>query len=83
MVETGRTPLLTPSELAELGFVFVVSPLTALLTVARAVRESLRVLRDEGSLRDHLHLLSSFDEFTDLVGLAAIRAIEERYPTDK
>jgi 2,3-dimethylmalate lyase len=82
MVETGRTPLLTPSELAEVGFVFVVSPLTGLLTVARAVRESLRVLRDEGSLRDHLHLVSSFDDFTDLVGLPAVRAIEERYPTD-
>jgi 2,3-dimethylmalate lyase len=82
MVETGRTPLLTPVELAELGFVFVVSPLTALLTVARAVRESLSVLRDEGSLRDHLDLVSSFDDFTGLVGLDAVRAIEERYPGD-
>lgn len=79
MVESGRTPLLTPDELADLGFRLVVSPLTALLTVARAVAESLTILRDEGTLRNHLDRLATFEEFTDLVGLPASNAIEQQY----
>lgn len=79
MVEAGRTPLLTPSELTDLGFRLVVSPLTSLFTMVRAVRESLRILAGAGSLRDDLDRLVSFDEFTDLVGLPAIADTEARY----
>jgi methylisocitrate lyase len=79
MVEAGRTPLLTPAELTDLGFRLVVSPLTALFTMVRAVRESLQVLAEVGSLRDDLHRLVGFDEFTDLVGLPAIADTEARY----
>ncbi len=69
MVETGRTPLLTPTELAELGFTLIVSPLTGLFTVVKAVRDTLAILRDEGSLRDHLDRLVDFDGFGRLVDL--------------
>ena len=79
MVEAGLTPLLTPAELTDLGFRLVVSPLTALFTMVRAVRESLQVLAGAGSLRDDLDRLVSFDEFTDLVGLPAIADTEARY----
>lgn len=76
MVETGRTPLLTPAELHDLGFDLIVSPLTALFSAVRAVRESLALLRDEGSLRDHLDRLVAFDDFTDLVDLARWQALD-------
>ena len=79
MVEAGRTPLFTPPELHELGFDLIVSPLTSLFTVARAVTDSLAILADEGSLRDHLDRVVSFDEFNDLVGLDAHRQREARY----
>ena len=79
MVEAGRTPLLTPAELTDLGFRLVVSPLTALFTMVRAVRDSLQVLAEEGSLRDHLDRLVPFDDFTALVGLPAIADTESRY----
>lgn len=69
MVETGRTPLLTPGELAELGFTLIVSPLTNLFTVVKAVRDTLAILRDEGSLRGHLDRLVDFNGFGRLVGL--------------
>ncbi|MFM7684430.1 MAG: oxaloacetate decarboxylase, partial [Actinomycetota bacterium] len=71
MVETGRTPLLTPDELAEIGFTLVVSPLSALFSMVHAMRESLRLLREEGSLRSHLDRLVAFDDFTSVVGLPA------------
>ncbi len=64
MVETGRTPLLTPGELADLGFTLIVSPLSALFAATKALRDSLAVLRREGSLRDHLDQLVDFDDFT-------------------
>lgn len=79
MVEAGKTPLLTPSELHELGFDLIVSPLTSLFTVARAVSDSLAILAGEGSLRDHLDRVVSFDEFNDLVGLDGHQQREARY----
>jgi hypothetical protein len=36
-------------------------------------------LRRDGSLRDHLGELCSFDEFTELVGLADQQALDARY----
>lgn len=69
MVEKGRTPLLTPSELAELGFLLIVSPLSLLLSVAESLRVAADLLMREGSTRDRLSSLMAFDDFTRVVGL--------------
>jgi len=79
MVEAGRTPLLTPAELTDLGFRLVVSPLTSLFTMVQAVRQSLGILAEAGSLRDDLDRLVCFDDFTALVGLPDVADIERRY----
>jgi methylisocitrate lyase len=79
MVETGRTPLLTVGELAAMGFTLVVSPLSGLFSVTRALREALALLHSEGSLRDHLDRLVGFDDFVDLVDLDRHVGIEQRY----
>jgi methylisocitrate lyase len=79
MVETGKTPLLTPAELADLGFTLIVSPLSLLFTMVHAVQESLRLLADEGSLRSHLDRLVDFERFGELVGLPEHYEIEQRY----
>jgi 2,3-dimethylmalate lyase len=79
MVETGRTPLLTPQELAQLGFRLVVSPVTAMFSAVHAMQQALATLRDRGSLRDHLAWLASFGDFTDLVGLPSIAEQDARY----
>ena len=79
MVETGKTPLLTPGELADLGFTLIVSPLTALFAATKALRDSLAVLRREGSLRDHLDQLVDFDDFTRVVDLDGHAALDARY----
>jgi 2-methylisocitrate lyase-like PEP mutase family enzyme len=79
MIEAGKTPLLTPPELHELGFDLIVSPLTSLFTVARSVADSLALLQGEGSLRDHLDRLVSFDEFGEIVDLEGHYATEARY----
>jgi methylisocitrate lyase len=81
MVETGRTPLLTPAELHDLGFDLIVSPLSALFAAVHAMRTQLAVLRGAGTLRDHLDDLVAFDVFTALVELDRHRALDERYRT--
>lgn len=76
MVEHGRTPLLTPAELAERGFRLVVSPLSGLLTATAALLAGYGTLAAAGTLRDRLEATVAFDRFTDLVGLPAVRALE-------
>jgi methylisocitrate lyase len=79
MVETGRTPLLTPTELVELGFTLIVSPLSGLFAATRAMREALALLRERGSLRDDLGRLVDFDDFTRLVELDRHMELDQRY----
>jgi methylisocitrate lyase len=79
MVETGRTPLLTPAELAELGFRLIVSPLSGLFSMVRALELAYRTLMADGTMRGHLDQLVHFDDFTTLVELDKHRSIEERY----
>ena len=81
MVEAGLTPLLTPTELGELGFSLIVSPVTGLFSVVQSLRESFAILRREGTLRDHRERLVDFSSFTDLVGLPAIQRAERNYPS--
>jgi 2-methylisocitrate lyase-like PEP mutase family enzyme len=79
MIEGGRTPLRTPKELHDLGFDLVVSPLTGLLAATRQMQLAYRLLHDEGTLRDHLDLVTSFDHFSPVVELDRHYALEARY----
>ncbi|HSL58194.1 MAG TPA: isocitrate lyase/PEP mutase family protein [Acidimicrobiales bacterium] len=74
MVETGRTPLLTPDELADLGVTLVLSPVSALFAATKAMGDTFALLAGHGTLRGHLERLVSFDDFADVVDLAAHRA---------
>jgi methylisocitrate lyase len=79
MVETGRTPLLTPAELADLGFRLIVSPLSGLFTMVAALRSTFAVLNDVGSMRDHLDRLVEFGDFGAIVGLDEQYDLDARY----
>ena len=69
MVEKGKTPLLDPQELNEMGFRLVVSPVSGLLAMTRALGDAYSMLRAEGTMRAHLDEITSFDDFTTIVGL--------------
>ena len=79
MIETGKTPLLTPSELHDLGFDLIVSPLGGLYAAVKAIQGAYDRLAADGTLRDHLDTLVSFDEFNALVDLDAHYTLEERF----
>ncbi|MDQ6726873.1 MAG: isocitrate lyase/PEP mutase family protein [Actinomycetota bacterium] len=79
MIESGKTPLLTPAELHELGYDLIVSPLSGLFAMARALSTAYAVLADQGTLRDHLDLVTGFDDFNRIVDLDRHYRLEARY----
>jgi methylisocitrate lyase len=79
MLEHGKTPLLSPDELHQLGFDLIVTPLAALMASAKALREIYTLLHSEGSLRAHLDRLMPFDDFNQLVELDRHYRLDERY----
>ncbi len=79
MVETGKTPLLTPAELHDLGFDLIVSPLSGLFSATKALRDTLALLRAKGTLRDDLDRLVEFDAFGAIVELDRHFTLDEKY----
>jgi methylisocitrate lyase len=79
MVEGGKTPILALAELRELGFEYVVYPLTGLLSAARALERAFAALVKTGTSRDETETKMGFDEFTALVGLDEKYAAAERF----
>ena len=74
-----HTPLLDPDELAALGFRLIVSPLSGLFSMVKAMRESFALLHQHGSLRGHLDRLVDFEGFAGIVGLDRHFATEQQY----
>jgi 2-methylisocitrate lyase-like PEP mutase family enzyme len=79
MIEGGLTPLLSDAELHELGFDLIVTPLAALFAATKAALRTLRTLRAEGTLRDHLGDLVTFRDFEPIVDLPGHKRLEELY----
>lgn len=82
--EGGRTPPLPLATLRELGFSLVIYPIGTLLAATAGVRSLLDTLRRDGTPAAALDgpqqiTLPGFDEFTELVGLSAVREREARY----
>jgi 2-methylisocitrate lyase-like PEP mutase family enzyme len=77
MAEGGRTPIVSPAELAEFGFSMVVYPSTLLLRVIDAIRQGLDGIRD-----GHLELPPAsigFAELTRLFGIQDWAEVDERF----
>ncbi|KAH1096774.1 hypothetical protein J1N35_013695 [Gossypium stocksii] len=83
MIEGGVTPLHTPEELRAMGFHLIVHPLTALYASARALVDVLKTLKENGTTRDHLHKMATFEEFNQLVKLDSWFELEARYSNQK
>ena len=77
--EGGRTPMLHPDRIRELGFSMILYPIATLLAATSAVQSVLRTIREEGSPLSVMDTLPTFDGFTDLIGLPEVRALEQRY----
>jgi len=76
MLEGGRTPLLSPRDLHELGFSMVAYPTTLIFRIARTIEKALADLKSE-TLRLEGEGVD-FDAFKEIVGFAEWAAVEER-----
>ena len=82
MIEAGKTPLLTPAELHDLGYDLIVSPLTGLFAATKAMIDAYGTLKDHGTLRDYLDLVVTFDDFGRVIDLDRHYELEQRYAGD-
>lgn len=80
MVEGGRTPLLSPRRLQELGYAMAIWPAAGFLAAAAAIERAYAALRAEGStLGLPPGSLYGFERMTELMGFPEIRAFEQRW----
>jgi 2,3-dimethylmalate lyase len=77
--EGGKTPPLSLDQLADLGFSLVLFPIGTLLAATAGMKAVLETLHADGTPLAALPGLPTFDEFTSLVGLPAVRSLEDRY----
>ncbi len=71
MVEGGKTPLLPPKTLEEIGFKIALYPITALLSAAKHLQQLYaKLLADPASVSG----LMDFAEYNNLMGLDSLRA---------
>jgi carboxyvinyl-carboxyphosphonate phosphorylmutase len=79
MVEGGRSPLYSASELQELGYQMVIFPVSSLYISAQAITKAMQELRRCGTTMALLSEMISFEQFNELIGLPAVREVENRY----
>ncbi|MBN9476575.1 MAG: hypothetical protein ABS43_16880 [Bordetella sp. SCN 67-23] len=77
MLEGGRTPILRPAELEQLGFRIVIYGINLLMHATRTMRECLEDIRS-GELRLTGRGVS-FEEYKRIVGFYDWAALEDRY----
>ena len=79
MVEGGKTPLLSHSELQDLGYKMVVFPLSALFAATKAIESVYAELFAKKTTAGVIDRLTSFHDFEQIVGVPELRALEEKY----
>lgn len=79
MIESNTKPILSVSELEELGFKLVLFPSLLLFTVIPIMREVLLEFRNTGALTRHLERMMSMDAFKEIMGWGRFAEQEEEY----
>jgi carboxyvinyl-carboxyphosphonate phosphorylmutase len=77
--EGGKTPPLTLQRITELGFAMVIMPISTLLAATAAMRHVLASIKEHGTPLGVLDELPRFGDFTNLIGLPEITALEQRF----
>ncbi len=77
--EGGKTPPLTRTEIADLGFAMIIMPIGTLLAATAAMQSFLARLKEDGTPANFVSELMSFGGFTDTIGLPEITDLEQRF----
>ncbi|XP_052116963.1 uncharacterized protein LOC107486861 isoform X3 [Arachis duranensis] len=76
----GKTPILTPQQLEDIGYKIVVYPLSLIGVSIRAMQDALAALK--GGRIPPPESMPSFEEIKDIVGFNTYYEEEKRYATD-
>ncbi|MGE5205240.1 MAG: isocitrate lyase/PEP mutase family protein [Chlamydiota bacterium] len=82
MIEGGQTPLLSTTELQELGYSVVAYPCGSVYAAAKALQNWAQHLKEHGTTKGYLDNMLSFDEYFELIGARAIREREKEFLAD-
>ncbi|MEM7288220.1 MAG: carboxyvinyl-carboxyphosphonate phosphorylmutase, partial [Actinomycetota bacterium] len=78
LVEGGDTPILSPTELGDLGYKLSMNPLTLQMASVRAIEQALTTLAGGERPTE----LTSFADLQEIAGFPEYFAAEQRYATD-
>jgi 2,3-dimethylmalate lyase len=78
-VDGGKTPPLPYDRIAELGFRLILCPISTLLAATIAIQQTLTVIKQHGTPDSDHTSSSSFVDFTDLIGLPEVAAIQQSF----
>jgi methylisocitrate lyase len=78
MIEGGKTPVLTASELQELGFKIVVFPLAGLFAATKAMQTCFQYLKEHGTTAGFENLVN-FQQFEQIIGVPNYRQLEQKF----
>lgn len=79
MIEGGQTPLLSATELQELGYSVVAYPCGSVFSTAKALQKWAECLKEHGTTKDYLDHMLNFAEYFELIGARAIREQEKEF----
>jgi len=79
MVEGGKTPIITATELQSIGYSVATFPLSTLYAAAYGVRLAMETLFKTGSTSGYMDKMITFTDFNNLVGLEKLRTKEAYY----
>ena len=79
MVEKGRTPVLSKTELEELGYKIAIFPVTALLASVQAMTQVYEHFKSSGSSVQNPVELYDFGELSKLMGFEDVWEFEKRF----
>ena len=79
MTEFGKSPLLTASELGDLGYRMILYPLTAFRSAMKAAEETLIALKEQGHQRERIAGMLTRAELYDRLGYTDYEARDRAY----
>jgi carboxyvinyl-carboxyphosphonate phosphorylmutase len=77
--EGGKTPPISLDRLKELGYRIVIFPISTLLAATGAMRWILQEIAQAGTPAAAMHVMPTFAEFVDFIGLPQVHEAEQRY----
>jgi 2-methylisocitrate lyase-like PEP mutase family enzyme len=75
----GKTPLVPPNRLAELGYRVMIVPSDLQRAAIRAMQRAAQVLRQQGHTASMADEMVSFSEREDIIGLSEIEELQKRF----